>query len=64
MEKIDTHNISYGKNYNDTKTVPLTDTCSQREYHEVLHGSEKFKDLVDKLDGMRTLEEEEYDPLF
>ena len=39
MEKIDTHNIAYGKNHNDTKEVPLTDTCSQREYQEVLSGS-------------------------
>ena len=44
--------------------ISLYDTCIQKDYQEVLSGSEKFIDLVDKLDGMKTLEEDMYYPLF
>ena len=64
MEKLNTKKIKYGKNHKDKMEIPLYDTCSQEDYQEVLSGSEKFRDLVDKLDGMKTLEEDTYDPLF
>ena len=64
MSKLNTQKIEYGANHEDKKEIPLDNTCSQEEYHEVLSGSEKFRDLVDILDGMKTLKEEEYDPLF
>lgn len=64
MVKLNTQKIEYGKNHKDKKEIPLSDTCSKSDYQEVIYGSEKFRDLVDKLDDMETLEEKEYDTLF
>ena len=64
MEKLNTPKIEYGKNHQDNNEIPLTDTCTQKDYQEVLSRSEKIIDLVDKLDGMKKIKEEEYDPLF